>query len=82
MPFSYLDGVAYGDGIFVVVGSDVDFRLEGSYARGVILTSADGITWTERDSGTANSLLGVTCGDGTFVAVGEGGIILQSDLLN
>ena len=37
---------------------------------GTILTSADGITWTLRTSGTNDNLNGVTYGNGTFVAVG------------
>jgi hypothetical protein len=39
----------------------------------------DGSKWTERDSCTNNNLRGMTNGNGTFVAVGVGGIILQSD---
>jgi hypothetical protein len=53
-----LRGVAYGNGLFVAVGD-----------RGTILTSPDGVNWTERTSGT-NWLFGVTYGNGTFVAVG------------
>jgi len=44
-----LNGVAYGNNIYVVVGD-----------LGTILTSPDGITWTERDSGKSNYLSGVT----------------------
>jgi len=35
------------------------------------LTSPDGITWTERCSGTSGYLQKVSCGNDTFVAVGE-----------
>jgi len=45
---------------------------------GTILTSPDGVSWTERDSGTSNWLWGVTYGNGTFVAVGDYGTILTS----
>jgi len=45
---------------------------------GTILTSPDGVTWTPRTSGTSNDLNGVAYGNGTFVAVGEDGIILTS----
>jgi hypothetical protein len=44
-----------------------------------ILTSPDGITWTERTSGTSdNDLRGVAYENGTFVAVGASGTILTS----
>jgi hypothetical protein len=45
---------------------------------GTILTSPDGETWTQRTSGTTVGLYGVAYGNGTFVAVGEGGTILTS----
>ena len=54
-----LNSIAYGNGIYVAVGSG-----------GTILTSADGVTWTSRTSGTIEDLYGVTYGNGLFVAVG------------
>jgi hypothetical protein len=36
------------------------------------------VDWTARTSGTRKSLFGVAHGNGLFVAVGEGGIILTS----
>jgi len=69
--YSYvgLGGVTYGNGKFVAVGN-----------RATILTSPDGETWTQRDSGasTINNLFSVTYGNGTFVAVGYPGTILTS----
>jgi hypothetical protein len=62
-----LNGVAYGNGTFVAVGRN-----------GTILTSPDGVGWTQRTSGTSNHLNGVTYGNGLFVAVGERGAILTS----
>ena len=62
-----LNGVAYGNGTFVAVGSN-----------GTILTSRDGVSWTVRTSGTANTLYDVTYGNGLFVAVGVYGTILTS----
>ena len=35
--------------------------------------------WEQRASGTANSLNGITYGDGQFVAVGDSGAIVASD---
>jgi len=40
--------------------------------------SGPGSTWTPRTSNTNQHLYGVTYGNGTFVAVGEGGTILTS----
>jgi hypothetical protein len=48
---------------------------------GLILSSPDGQKWTRRASGTSETLLQVTYGNGTFVTVGEGGTILQSGQL-
>jgi hypothetical protein len=45
------------------------------------VTSPDGVTWISRNSGTGNVLQGIAFADGTFVAVGEAGTILQSGLL-
>jgi hypothetical protein len=59
--------VAYGNGLFVVVGDD-----------GAILTSPDGLNWTVQTSGTGIDLYGVAYGNGTFVAVGDDGAILTS----
>jgi len=44
-----LYAVTFGNGTFVAVGET-----------GTILTSPDGITWTTQDSGTTNTLFGVT----------------------
>ena len=49
----YLEGITYGNSIFVTVG-------RGEDGSGTILTSSDGITWTSRTSGTTNNLWFVT----------------------
>jgi len=59
--FNNLNGVAYGNGIFVAVGGG-----------GTILTSRDGVSWIRQTSPTSERLESVTYGNGTFVAVGEG----------
>ncbi|MBC8442990.1 MAG: Ig-like domain-containing protein, partial [Proteobacteria bacterium] len=47
---------------------------------GTILTSSDnGITWTERTSGTSGNLNDITYGNGVFVSVGYGNILTSSD---
>jgi hypothetical protein len=65
-------GLAFGAGQFVAVGDE-----------GLVLTSADGVNWIQRQSGTSNQLSAVTYGQGQFVAVGTGytapsGVIVTS----
>jgi len=62
-----LHGVAYGNGLWVVVG-----------VNGTILTSENGTSWTSRTSGTPFTLQGVAYADGLWVAVGDKGTILTS----
>jgi photosystem II stability/assembly factor-like uncharacterized protein len=62
-----LDGIAFGNGLFVAVG-----------VNGMILTSSDGVSWTPRESGTSEGLSGITYGKNIYVAVGRSGTILIS----
>lgn len=66
-----LNDVAFGNGVFVTVGSG-----------GIILSSPDGITWASHPSGVTRNLDGVAFGAGNFVAVGYQnsipGVILSS----
>ncbi len=62
-----LYGAAYGDGVFVAVGS-----------HGVILRSGDGHAWTVEQSGTQDSLLAITRVGDLFAAVGNNGTLLTS----
>ena len=48
---------------------------------GRIVTSPDGTNWTFRFPNSYSILGGVTYTHGTFIVVGEGGTILQSDSL-
>lgn len=57
--------VAAGGGTFIAVGEN-----------GTILSSADGLAWTQQESGTTAWLVGVAFGDGHFTAVGDHGTIL------
>jgi hypothetical protein len=59
-----LTGVAFGNGMFVAVG-----------AVGTVLTTSDGVVWTQQESGTLESLTGITFAAGRFVAVGTRGTI-------
>ena len=66
-PSNFLSAVNFGNNIFVVVGWS-----------GRILTSPDGIQWTERSSGTSNNLKDVIFENGSFLVVGHSGTILSS----
>ena len=67
---SDLQGVVFHNDRFVVVGGG-----------GVILTSTNGLYWTQVISGTTNSLRAVTCGNGQMVAVGDNGTVGSSAVL-
>ena len=62
-----LMGITYGRDTYVAVGLG-----------GIILASADGLTWTSRVSGTTVDLLGIEYINATFYVVGGGGTILTS----
>lgn len=72
-----LNGVAFGNGIFVAVGDKTGV---GSTDPGFIITSVDGITWVERSSQyiATNNLHNVVFSDGYFYAVGENDTILRT----
>lgn len=60
-------GVTFAEETFVVAGDN-----------GHILSSKDGLNWTNHAPATAQGLNSVAYGNDTFVAVGESGTILQS----
>lgn len=62
-----LSGITYGNGLYVAVG-----RL------GKILTSSDGLSWSEVVSPTTNNLYKSAYSNGSFVIVGDSGTILTS----
>ncbi|HEY6871869.1 MAG TPA: choice-of-anchor D domain-containing protein [Geobacteraceae bacterium] len=61
-----LSSVAYGNGTFVAGGTDF------------VLTSPDGITWTQRTFGTPASSMKIRFDGSKFVAVGNDGVMLTS----
>ena len=65
---SEIRGVAYGNGLWVIDGSD-----------GKIYTSSDRITWTERTSNTSAELWGLRYVNNKFIACGYDGTIVISD---
>ena len=64
---NFLWGIASGPTGLVAVGDG-----------GTILTSANGTTWTRRNSGVTDWLVAVTYGAGQYLAVGDRGRILSS----
>lgn len=70
--------VTFGAGYFVAVTGTRGF---GQSHDDLIWISPDGMHWTRRHSNTSRGLTSVAFGNGSFVAVGESGAILQSDPL-
>ncbi len=66
-PVMDLWGVAFVNGAFLAVGPD-----------GTMLSSTDGQTWSQLDTGGTESLMGVAYGSGRYVAVGWAGALLSS----
>lgn len=56
----------------------VSNQFVGVGSNGVIYVSSNGLAWTQRNSGTASNLRGLTVGNGLLVAVGDGGAIQTS----
>ncbi len=68
-----IQGIAYGNGSFVGVGTGRSFTSEQTFA--VVMTSPDGIHWTEQaHPATMTSLSSIAFGAGRFVAVGQRGL--------
>ena len=59
--------IAFGNGRFVMVGSD-----------GTILTSDDGTQWTLRDAGVSTWLRAVIFDGRRYTALGDEGVIINS----
>ena len=76
-----LTGMTYGSNGFVGVGY-TGYGLE--YHPAVVMTSANGTSWTEMPASTSeNSLCGVTYGNGLYVAVGDfGSIVVSTNAVN
>jgi hypothetical protein len=62
-----LQGVTYGNCMFVIVG----------YSR-TILTSPDGMEWTNKAFGSFDDYTDIIYANGMFVIVGNSGIIVTS----
>jgi hypothetical protein len=69
--------IAFGNGLFVAVGSTPGKTLTS----GVVLTSGDGVHWTQQNSFDIE-LNSVVYGDGTFVLIGYNGNYTSTDGAN
>jgi len=79
-----LNGIAYGNGTFIAVGSSVTpvAVSNGIVIRstnGFVVTSTNGIDWEAKPLPTRQHLNGITYAKGRFVAVGNSGTILWSE---
>ncbi len=64
--------VAFGNGLFVAVSTGGTNGLGAKgYGTDQVMTSPDGVTWTQRLAGDWNTWASVTFGNGMFVAVGD-----------
>jgi hypothetical protein len=54
------------------------FLAVGSGPGGFIVSSPDGVTWTNLASGVSSGITSIAYGNNQFVAVGSGGTVLQS----
>ncbi len=83
----YLPHITYSNGLFVAVGRKYINKLT---CQAVIASSPDGVNWTRRGFGSYKlptaqdywcepKLNGIVYGNSTFIAVGQEGIIIQSD---
>ncbi|MDG0811293.1 WD40/YVTN/BNR-like repeat-containing protein [Cohnella rhizosphaerae] len=66
----YYRRALFNDGVFVLAGSS-----------GLIDSSTDGIHWSSHSSGTSIGFWGLTAGNGTYMATGDQGSILQTIML-
>jgi len=72
-PRNDLQGIAYGNGLFVTVGLATN-----ASSPPALLTSPDAVSWTQQQPGTRSNLQAVAYGNGRFVAVGDGGASVAS----
>ncbi len=78
-----LNAVVYGNGIYVAAGNYVVSNMASPVYNSVIMTSADGATWTMQLIFEGILIQDITYGDGIFVAVGgrcgkAAGVVLNS----
>ncbi len=78
--FGVAYGAASGGNLYVAVGGQLP-AMGMSDAPGLLWTSSDGVTWTDRTSAlpsNAHILNGIAYGNGLFAAVGKAGVIYTS----
>jgi len=71
-----LEGIAYGNGVFIAVGGYTD---PDGFAGSVIITSPDGVTWTTQTPNFSKKLRNISFANGQFIGVGNDGLVAHSD---
>ena len=78
-----LGAIAFGNGVFVALPTTVTLGFAGHpfepAIQNQILTSTDAANWQTKAPGTGSPLKAITFGNGSFMVVGDGGAILESD---
>lgn len=64
---STINALTYGNGLYVYAGNG-----------GVLATSTNAVTWTDRTSGTVSTINALAYGNGVYVYGGNGGVIATS----
>jgi len=78
---SYRLDFAAGEGLFVVAGGTWTSSGTTAAIDSSLLTSSDGLTWRERDTGSDYPFYGVCFGANTILASGASAVVVQSDPL-
>jgi hypothetical protein len=73
-----LEGVAYGNGLFLAVGGYELHTNSDSTAHSVLVTSPDGVTWTVQTPDFGKKLRAVSFVNGEFLGVGNDGLVINS----
>jgi len=73
---THISGIAYGNGVYVSIG----WIWDSGRGDGVVYTSSNGLDWTQQSLNISGikGIDKVAFGNGKFMAVGDGGAIIES----
>jgi hypothetical protein len=74
--WQWVNPLPQGDPIYAFATDGTQLVAVGYY--GLVQTTTDGLSWTRRDPGTGDLLVGIVWDGSRFVAVGNGGSVLAS----